>query len=98
MVSSTVSNLDIAASTGIHDGDAVIKQLLAGAQVTQLCSTLYINGASVVEQILKDLSAFMRKWNFKKLEDFRGRLSYKNIPDPLMYERSQFMKYFSNRK
>lgn len=98
MVSSTVSNLDIAASTGIHDGDAVIKQLLAGAQVTQLCSTLYINGASVVELILKDVSAFMKKWNFKRIEDFRGRLSYKNIPDPLMYERSQFMKYFSNRK
>jgi len=98
MVSSKVSNLDIAASTGIHNGDAVIKQLLAGAQVAQLCSTLYINGISVVEQILKDMSEFMKKWNFKKIEDFRGRLSYKNIPDPLLYERSQFMKYFSNRK
>lgn len=98
IVSSTVRNLDIAASTGIHDGGAVLKQLLAGAQVTQLCSTLYVNGASVVEQILKDMEAFMLKWNFKKIDDFRGRLSYKNIPDPLMYERSQFMKYFSNRK
>ena len=36
MVSSAVSNLDIAASTGIHDGNAVLKQLLAGAQVAQL--------------------------------------------------------------
>lgn len=98
MVSSSITNVDIAASTGIHDGDAVIKQLLAGAQVTQLCSTLYVNGVSVVEQILANVSAFMKKWNFKRIEDFRGRLSYKNIPDPLMYERSQFMKYFSNRK
>jgi len=98
MVSSKVSNLDIAASTGIHNGDAVIKQILAGAQVTQLCSTLYINGINIVEQILADILEFMKKWNFKKIEDFRGRLSYKNIPDPLMYERSQFMKYFSNKK
>ncbi|MCY1719318.1 dihydroorotate dehydrogenase-like protein [Prolixibacteraceae bacterium Z1-6] len=98
IVSSAITKLDIAASTGIHDGDAVIKQLLAGAQVAQLCSTLYINGASVVEQMLSDLNSFMNKWNFKTVDDFRGRLSYKNIPDPLMYERSQFMKYFSNRK
>lgn len=98
MVSSAITKLDIAASTGIHDGDAVLKQLLAGATTTQLCSTLYLNGAGVVEDILKDLQTFMAKWNFKTIDDFRGRLSYKNIPDPLMYERSQFMKYFSNRK
>lgn len=98
IVSSSITKLDIAASTGIHDGDAVLKQILAGADVAQLCSTLYLNGISVVGQILLDLGVFMKKWNFKTVDEFRGRLSYKNIPDPLMYERSQFMKYFSNRK
>lgn len=98
MVSSAVNNIEIAASTGIHDGQAVIKQLLAGAQVTQLCSTLYVNGAKIIPEIVEDIQEFMKKWNFKKLDDFRGRLSYKNIPDPLMYERAQFMKYFSNKK
>lgn len=98
IVSSAVNQLDIAASTGIHDGDAVIKQLLAGAQVAQLCSTLYINGSKTVTAMLEELATFMKKWNFKKIEDFRGRLSYKNIPDPLMYERSQFMKYFSAKR
>ncbi|MEZ5104739.1 MAG: dihydroorotate dehydrogenase-like protein [Draconibacterium sp.] len=98
MISSAVTNLDIAASTGIHDGKAVIKQLLAGATVAQLCSTLYINGPGVVSEMMSDIYEFMKKWNFKKIEDFRGRLSYKNIPDPLLYERSQFMKYFSNKK
>lgn len=98
MVSSNVTKLDIAASTGIHDGSAAIKQILAGAQVAQLCSTLYLNGAGVVSEMLNDFTKFMNKWNFKRIEDFRGRLSYKNIPDPLVYERSQFMKYYSNRK
>ena len=98
LVSSKVTKLDIAASTGIHDGSAAIKQILAGAQVAQLCSTLYLNGAGVVSEMLGEFSAFMNKWSFKKIEDFRGRLSYKNIPDPMVYERSQFMKYYSNRK
>lgn len=98
MVSSKITKLDIAASTGIHDGNAVIKQILAGAKVAQLCSTLYLNGAGVIPNMISEISEFMKKWNFKKLDDFRGRLSYKNIPDPMVYERSQFMKYFSNRK
>lgn len=98
LVSSTIPKLEIAASTGIHDGSAVIKQLLAGAQVTQICSSLYINGSGVISEMITEIETFMKKWNFKKIDDFRGRLSYKNISDPLMYERSQFMKYFSNRK
>lgn len=98
MVSSAVPKIEIAASTGIHDGSAVIKQLLAGAKVAQLCSTLYINGSGVIPEMLNDIYNFMKKWNFKRIDDFGGRLSYKNIPDPLLYERSQFMKYFSNRK
>jgi dihydroorotate dehydrogenase (fumarate) len=98
LVSSQVSDIDIAASTGIHDGKAVIKQLLAGAKVTQLCSTLYVNGNTVIPSILSELEGFMRKWNFRNTDEFRGRLSYKKIPDPMVYERSQFMKYFSNKE
>jgi len=98
LVSSAVTQLNLAASTGIHDSKSVIKLLLAGAQVTQLCSTLYVNGSQVIPGILNELTAFMQKWNFKHIDDFRGRLSYKNIPDPMVYERSQFMKYFSNHK
>ncbi len=98
LVSSQVPNIEIAATTGIHDGNGVVKQLLAGAQVTQLCSTLYLNGVRVVPQILEELTVFMRKWNFRRIDDFRGRLSYSSLTNPMMYERSQFMKYYSSRK
>ncbi|WP_372773763.1 dihydroorotate dehydrogenase-like protein [Mangrovibacterium sp.] len=98
LVSAALPKLEIAASTGIHDGDAVIKQLLAGAQVTQVCSSVYINGTQVIAGMVKDLEKFMEKWNFKTIEEFRGRLSYAKIEDPGLYERAQFMKYFSNKK
>jgi len=97
LVSSQVPDMDIAASTGIHDGTAVIKQLLAGAKTAQLCSALYIHGNQVIPAMLAEIHEFMKRWNFKQIDDFRGRLSYRNIPDPMLYERSQFMKYFSNR-
>lgn len=97
LISSQLPKVEIAAATGIHDGEAVIKQLLAGAQVTQICSSVYINGSQIIPGMIADLTSFMKKWNFKKIEDFRGRLSYKNIQDPMLYERAQFMKYFSTK-
>ncbi|MFW6290307.1 MAG: dihydroorotate dehydrogenase-like protein [Mariniphaga sp.] len=98
LVSSEVSDIDIAASTGIHDGNAVAKQLLAGAKVAQLCSVLYMKGNEVIPDMLAQLQSFMRKWNFRYIDEFRGRLSYKKIPDPMIYERSQFMKYYSEKR
>ncbi|HAH25126.1 MAG TPA: diguanylate cyclase [Prolixibacteraceae bacterium] len=95
LVSSQLTKIEIAASTGIHDGEAVIKLLLAGAQVTQICSSIYINGSQIIAGMLSDLTTFMKKNNFQTIEEFRGRLSYKTITDPVMYERSQFMRYFS---
>ena len=97
LISSQLPNIQVAAGTGVHDGEAVIKQLLVGAQVTQICSSVYINGSQVIAGMLNDLKGFMKKRHFRKIEDFRGRLSYKNIPNPAIYERSQFMKYFEGR-
>jgi len=95
IVSGKVPKINIAASTGIHDGEALVKQLLAGATVGQVCSTLYLNGFARIDEILDYLKSFMVKWNFKQISDFRGRLSYLKLPNPAMYERAQFMKYFS---
>jgi len=98
IVKGALPKIEIAASTGIHHGAAAIKQLLAGAQVVQLCSTLYLNGFEIIGKISDEMEKFMAQWNFSSIEDFRGRMSYQNLPDPSVYERAQFMKYFSNRK
>lgn len=96
IISDRVEKIDIAASTGVHDGKAVIKQILAGARAVQICSVLYKKGEDQVKVILDELVAWMSKKGFKTIDEFRGKLNCSNIPDPLMYERSQFMKYFSN--
>jgi len=75
----------------------VIKQLLAGAKVTQVCSSIYMNGPKIIGEMLFDLTTFMKKNSFDTIEDFRGRLSYKSIPNPILYERAQFMKYFNGK-
>jgi len=96
MVSGSIKNIEIAASTGIHDGGAVVKQLLAGAQVAQVCSVLYKKGAKEIKIINEEVKEWMINHDFETIEDFRGKMSWENIPDPQIYMRSQFMKYFSS--
>jgi dihydroorotate dehydrogenase (fumarate) len=96
IISSKISDLDIAASTGVHDGKAVIKQILAGANAVQVCSTLYKNGIDHLENIIKEIEEWMSKHGYNNINEFRGKMSYAKIDDPLVYERSQFMKYFSS--
>jgi dihydroorotate dehydrogenase (fumarate) len=86
---------DIAASTGIHDGKAVIKQLLAGAKAVQIASVLYQKGFDQIPLMLKEMEEWMAKHNFTSPNDFIGKLSYKEAMNPAAYERVQFMKHFS---
>src|SRR3972149_4163400 len=77
-----IPKIDLAASTGIHDGNGVIKQLLAGAKVTQICSTIYKNGVGQIGRILQDLNSWMDKHSYENIDEFRGKLSYKSLADP----------------
>ncbi len=83
---------DLAAATGIHDASGVIKQILAGAKVAQLCSTLYLNGLKQIGVILEDIRSWMAKHSFQTLDDFRGKLSQMESKDPEVYERIQYIK------
>jgi len=91
-------NCDLVASTGIHHGKDVIKQLLAGAKAVQIASTLYKNGPQQIGNMLNELRTWMISKNFKSIHEFRGKLSQKNTDNPAAYERIQFMKYFRGYK
>ncbi len=91
-------SLDLAASTGIHDGEAVVKQLLAGATVTQLTSAIYKHGPSFILDVLKFVNDWMESKGFNYIDQVRGRLSQDSSSNPNAYERMQFMKYFSDIK
>lgn len=84
---------DLCASTGIHDGQGVIKQLLAGAKAVQVVSVLYQNGAKHIRTMLQELDAWMASNKFKGLDQFRGKMSQAKVENPAIFERVQFMKY-----
>jgi len=85
---------DLAASTGVHDGNALIKQLLAGANAVQVVSALYKNGKGHIGAMLKTLEEWMAQKGYNRIEDFRGKMSQAQSSNPAVYERVQFMRYF----
>ncbi len=87
-------DVHLAASTGVHNGSGAIKQLLAGAQAVQVCSTLYRNGFGQINQIITEMSEWMDEKGFKTIDDFRGKMSQVRSYNPAAFERVQFMKYF----
>ena len=86
---------DLAATTGIHEAEQVVKQLLAGATVTQVCSTVYRNGFGQIGTILAGLEAWMARPDFQSVSDFRGKLSERSAKDAALYERQQYIKHLT---
>jgi dihydroorotate dehydrogenase (fumarate) len=95
IVSSQVGEIDLAASTGVHSGLAVVKQILAGATAVQVCSVLYRNGIDYIRDMIDEMKGWMEKNNYSSPSDFRAKMNYGNLQDPSVYERAQFIKYFS---
>jgi len=76
---------------GIYEGEDVIKMILAGADTVQVVSTLYQNKIQHLQEMLKDMEAWMKNKNYNTIEDFKGKLSKKNSKDPFTYKRAQYV-------
>lgn len=84
-------NADICGNKGILKGSDMIQLLLAGASAVQVVTTLYKNGIGQITNMINDLNVWMEKKQYAGIEDFKGKLSKKNINDPLAYRRSQYI-------
>lgn len=82
---------DIAGNTGIHDGNGMIKMILAGAAAVEVCSTLYINGLGYIDTMLNDLQKWMTWKGYEHISEFKGKMTrhHENIA---AFERVQFLK------
>lgn len=98
LVSGNIPLIDIAASTGIHTGEDAVKVMLAGAHAVEICSTVYQNGYEVIGEIVSFIEAWMKRHDKYSTSEFIGSMNVKNIKDPVAYERTQFMRYFSSHK
>jgi dihydroorotate dehydrogenase (fumarate) len=82
----------LAATGGIHRGTDALKLLLAGADVTMVCSVLMRHGIDHLHLIEEEMVQWMREHEYESVEQLQGRLSHKNCPEPSTFERAQYLQ------
>ncbi len=83
---------NIAATSGIHTAEDVLKMIMAGADVTMLCAVLFQHGIGRITTILDDMRKWMEDHEYESVEQMKGSMSHKSVPEPAAFERANYMR------
>jgi len=87
--------LSLAATSGIHRATDALKMLMAGADVTMLCSALLRHGVKHITTVENDLKSWLEEHEYASVAQLQGSMSHKHCPDPAGFERAQYMRAVS---
>jgi dihydroorotate dehydrogenase (fumarate) len=83
---------NLAATSGVHRAEDVIKLLMVGADVTMLCSALLRNGVGHLSHVERGVRAWMEEHEYESVHQMQGSMSQLRCPDPAAFERAQYMR------
>jgi dihydroorotate dehydrogenase (fumarate) len=83
---------DLAATSGIHTPQEVIKMLMAGANVTMLCSVLLRHGINHIRLIEQGLRRWMEEREYESVGQMQGSMSQIHCENPGEFERAQYVR------
>jgi dihydroorotate dehydrogenase (fumarate) len=89
---------DLAATSGVHTGEDVIKMLMVGANVTMLCSALLKRGIDHLRAAEQEMRDWMEKHEYESVSQMRGSMSQIRCADPTAFERAQYMHALTSYK
>ncbi len=85
-------NLSLAVTGGFHSSDDILKALMAGADVTHLCSVLLQHGPQRLEELLRELQGWLEEHEYESIRQLKGSSSQKNAIDPAAFERANYVE------
>jgi dihydroorotate dehydrogenase (fumarate) len=83
---------NLAATSGVHEAQDVVKLLMVGADVTMLCSSLLRNGIRHLHHVESGLQKWMDEHEYESVEQMKGSMSQMHCANPAAFERAQYMK------
>lgn len=89
---------DLAATSGIHRPEDVLKMLMAGAKVAMLCSVLLYHGIEYMRGILDKMKEWMEEHEYESVKQMQGSLSQMNVENPSDFERAQYIRSLHSYK
>jgi len=82
----------LAATSGVHTAEDVVKLLMVGANVTMMCSSLMRNGVNHLRHVEREVREWMEEHEYESVQQMQGSMSQLRCPDPGAFERAQYMR------
>jgi len=87
----------MAGTSGVHTAEDAIKLIMAGADVTQMCAALLINGPHHLTKVLRDMQDWMEAHEYNSIKTMKGSMSQKSVAEPAAFERANYVKALNVR-
>ncbi|MGF1597938.1 MAG: dihydroorotate dehydrogenase-like protein [Acidimicrobiales bacterium] len=89
-------DVDLAATTGVHDAHGAVKLLLAGADVMMMASALLLHGSGRLTDTVEGMRRWLTDNGYTSAAQARGSVSQATTADPDAFERANYMKTLVN--
>ena len=89
-------NASLAATSGIHTAEDAIKLIMAGADVTMMCSALLKHGPEHLKKVLEGMERWLVEREYSSVSQMKGSMSHKSVSNPSAFERANYMKALNN--
>ena len=83
---------NLAATTGIHTAEDVLKMIMVGADVTMVCAALFQKGIKHIAKVLADMKKWMEEHEYESISQMKWSMSHKSVAEPAAFERANYMK------
>ncbi|HZJ93406.1 MAG TPA: dihydroorotate dehydrogenase-like protein [Thiopseudomonas sp.] len=91
-------DLSLAVTGGIHSADDALKALMAGADVTHLCSVLLQQGPQAVAEIGQAMRDWMTEHEYESVRQLKGSVCRDHAIDPSAYDRANYVQVMHSHR
>jgi dihydroorotate dehydrogenase (fumarate) len=88
----------MALTSGIHSSEDIIKAIMVGADVANVCSVLLKQGIEHIHPLLQGVTTWMDEHEYESIEQMKGSMSHRSVAEPAALERANYMKVLNSYK
>lgn len=82
----------LALTGGVHSANDVLKAVMAGADVANVCSVLLKEGPGKIAELVEGVSQKLDEKGLNSLREIKGNMSLQSYVEPWAFERASYLK------
>jgi dihydroorotate dehydrogenase (fumarate) len=83
---------DMAATSGVHTAEDVIRTIMVGANAAMMCSALLKHGIGTLWHVINGVESWLEEHGFASVREVQGSMSQQTCPDPSAFERANYVQ------